>query len=283
MSRPLRLEFPGAIYHVTARGNARETIFLDDDDKLSFLAVLAETVSRFGWLCHAYCLMDNHYHLLIETPDGNLSQGMRQVNGVYTQRFNRRHARVGHLFQGRFKAILVERESYLLELCRYIVLNPVRTKMVTDINRYLWSSYPATVGSQPAPAWLTTDWVLSQFNSRRTMARRKYAEFVAQGQNLSSPWPALKGQVLLGSAQFVEQMQPLLAGIRDITEVPRGQRLAHRPDLAALFPARVCEDKQARDEAIRRAYLEYGYTMAAIARLTKIHYSTVSKIIKGAR
>ena len=283
MSRPLRLEFPGAIYHITARGNARETIFLDDEDKLSFLVVLAEVVSRFGWLCHAYCLMDNHYHLLIETPDGNLSQGMRQVNGVYTQRFNRRHARVGHLFQGRFKAILVERESYLLELCRYIVLNPVRANMATDINRYLWSSYPATVGSQPAPAWLATDWVLGQFGSRRALAQRKYAEFVAQGQNLSSPWPALKGQVLLGSAQFVEQMQPLLAGVRDIKEVPRGQRLAHRPDLAMLFPIPICEDKQARDEAIRRAYLEYGYTMAAIARETKIHYSTVSKIIKRER
>ena len=283
MSRPLRLEFPGAIYHITARGNAREAIFLDDEDKLSFLAVLAEVVSRFGWLCHAYCLMDNHYHLLIETPDGNLSQGMRQVNGVYTQRFNRRHARVGHLFQGRFKAILVERESYLLELCRYIVLNPVRANMAKDINRYLWSSYPATVGSQPAPAWLATDWVLGQFGKRRALAQCKYAEFVVQGQNLSSPWPALKGQVLLGSAQFVEQMQPLLAGVRDIKEVPRGQRLAHRPDLAMLFPIPICEDKQARDDAIRRAYLEYGYTMAAIARETKIHYSTVSKIIKRER
>lgn len=283
MSRPLRLEFPGAIYHITARGNAREAIFLDDEDKLLFLAVLAEVVSNFGWLCHAYCLMDNHYHLLIETPDGNLSQGMRQVNGVYTQRFNRRHARVGHLFQGRFKAILVERESYLLELCRYIVLNPVRANMVTDINRYLWSSYPATVGSQPAPAWLTTEWVLGQFGNRRALAQRKYAEFVAQGQNLSSPWPALKGQALLGSAQFVEQLQPLLAGVRDIKEVPRGQRLAHRPDLAMLFPIAICKDKQARDGAIRRAYLEYGYTMAAIARETKIHYSTVSKIIKRER
>ena len=283
MSRPLRLEFPGAIYHITARGNAQEAIFLDDDDKLSFLAVLAEVVSRFGWLCHAYCLMDNHYHLLIETPDGNLSQGMRQVNGVYTQRFNRRHARVGHLFQGRFKAILVERESYLLELCRYIVLNPMRANMITDINCYLWSSYPATVGSQPAPAWLTTEWVLGQFGKRRALAQRKYAEFVAQGQNLSSPWPALKGQVLLGSSQFVEQMQPLLAGVRDIKEVPRGQRLAHRPDLTMLFPIAICKDKQARDEVIRRAYLEYGYTMAAIARETKIHYSTVSKIIKRER
>ncbi|UJP05496.1 MAG: transposase [Nitrosomonas sp.] len=283
MARPLRLEFPGAIYHVTARGNAQAAIFLDDEDRLLFLAAVAEAVSHFGWLCHAYCLMDNHYHLLIETPDGNLSQGMRQVNGVYTQRFNRRHARVGHLLQGRFKSILVERDSYLLELCRYIVLNPIRAKMVTDINHYLWSSYPATVGSQPAPAWLATDWVLGQFGNYRAVAQRKYAEFVMQGQNLSSPWSALKGQVLLGSAQFVERVRPLLEGIRNTKEIPRGQRLAHRPDLTILLPVHVCKNKQTRDETIRLAYLEYGYTMAAIAHQTKIHYSTVSKIIKGKR
>ena len=112
MARPLRLEFPGALYHVTARGNARQAIVLDDRDRALFLLCLGDTIARFGWICHAYCLMDNHYHLLIETPEGHVSRGMRQLNGVFTQRINRRHGRVGHLFQGRFKAILVERESY---------------------------------------------------------------------------------------------------------------------------------------------------------------------------
>ena len=126
MARPLRLEFPHALYHVTARGNAQQDVYLDDDDRELFLCVLAEVIDRFRWICHAYCLMGNHYHLLIETPDANLSLGMRQLNGVYTQRFNRHHNRAGHLFQGRFKAILVERYSYLLELARYIVLNPLR-------------------------------------------------------------------------------------------------------------------------------------------------------------
>lgn len=134
MARPLRLEFPGAIYHVTARGNARNAIFLDDEDRALFLGGLGEVVTRFGWLCHAYCLMDNHYHLLIETPEGNLSLGMRQLNGIYTQRFNQRHGCVGHVFQGRFKAIVVDRDSYLLELCQYAVLNPIRAGMVEQID-----------------------------------------------------------------------------------------------------------------------------------------------------
>lgn len=157
MAHPLRIVFPGAIYHVTSRGNARAAIFHDDAGRDLFLGALGEVVTRFGWLLHAYCLMDNHYHLLIETSEGNLSPGMRQLNGVYTQRFNRRHARAGHVFQGRFKAILVERESYLLELARYIVLNPVRTKKVKHQGRYPWSSYAATAGAIASPAWLNTD------------------------------------------------------------------------------------------------------------------------------
>ncbi len=283
MTRPLRLEFAGALYHLTARGNARGDIFLDDEDRLRFLSVLCATMVRLGWLCHAYCLMDNHYHLLIETHMANLSQGMRQINGVYTQGFNRRHGRTGHVLQGRFKAIVVERDSYLLELCRYIVLNPVRAGMVKDAGRYAWSSFRATAGLEAAPAWLTVDWVLSQFARQRTAACRKYVEFVRQGRNLPSPWSDLKGQVLLGSEQFVEQMQPLLEDKREIEEIARGQRLAHRPSLSKLFSARASENKVQRDAAIRCAYLECGYTMAAIARETKIHYSTVSKIIKGER
>ena len=151
MSRPLRIEYPGAVYHVTSRGDARRPIFCDDKDRLLFLEVLASIVSRFHWLCHAYCLMNNHYHLIVETPEGNLSRGMRQLNGVYTQRFNRRHRKPGHVFQGRYKAIVVEKESYLLELCRYVVLNPVRAKAVETPEAWNWSSYRATAGSTDIP------------------------------------------------------------------------------------------------------------------------------------
>lgn len=283
MARPLRLEFPGALYHITSRGNARADIYLDDDDRWLFLDVLAEVIGRFGWVCHAYCLMGNHYHLLIETPDANLSLGMRQLNGVYTQRFNRRHGRVGHVFQGRFKAILVERDSYLLELARYIVLNPLRAKMVRSLAHYPWSSYAATMGATPCPDWLFTDWVLAQFAKTRAVAQRRYAAFVAEGKNQPSPWLELKGQVVLGSEAFVERMRPALERQAELSEVPRAQRLLHRPSLDQLFTKRVCADKASRDEAIRKACLDFGYTMAAVARAAGLHYSTVSKVIKGER
>jgi putative transposase len=132
MSRPLRLEFAGALYYIASRGNGRNLIYLQDDDFELFLQVLADVCERYNWVVHAYCLMSNHYHLLVETPDANLSQGMRQLNGVFKQSMNRKHHRVGHLFQGRYKAILVDKDAYLLELCRYIVLNPIRANMVNS-------------------------------------------------------------------------------------------------------------------------------------------------------
>ena len=138
MARPLRIEFDGAVYHVTSRGNDRKAIFKDDSDRELFLKTLAQVTKRFHWICYAYCLMNNHYHLVIETPDGNLSKGMRQLNGVYTQAFNKRHRRVGHVFQGRFKGILVQKDTHLLEVCRYVVLNAVRAKTVRHSRQWKW-------------------------------------------------------------------------------------------------------------------------------------------------
>jgi REP element-mobilizing transposase RayT len=163
MARPLRIEYPGAVYHVTSRGKERREVFFTDDDRGGFLTVLGEVCKRFDWLCHSYCLMSNHYHLLLETPQANLSKGMRQLNGVYTKQINRRHGWVGHLLQGRFQGILVEKDSYLLELARYIVLNPVRAGMVDRAEDWGWSSYRASVGLEASPGFLTTDWVLSSF------------------------------------------------------------------------------------------------------------------------
>ena len=151
MARPLRIEFPGAVYHVTSRGNAKQAIFIDDEDRHGFSGALSIVVERFNWLCHAYCLMGNHYHLLIETPNGNLSKGMRELNGVYTQGFNQRHRQVGHLFQGRYKAIIVEKDNHLLSLCRYVVLNPVRVGLIKKPEQWRWSSYGATIGAAKKP------------------------------------------------------------------------------------------------------------------------------------
>ena len=279
MARPLRLEYPGALYHVTARGNAREPIFLDLEDAREYLSVLNLVVGRFHWLCHSYCLMTNHYHLMVETPDGNLSAGMRQLNGIYTQRFNRRHGREGHIFQGRFKSILVDRESYLLELCRYVVLNPVRAGMVKKPSAYPLSSFRSTLGLDPAPPFLTVDWVLSQFGRTKTGARRRYSEFVEAGIGAASPWEALKGQTLLGSERFVEKLKPYLGGRRKLREFPRQQRLVDRPSLKSLFANADKGNKARRNQTIRRAHLQCGYTQSEIAAHLDIHYTTVSKAV----
>jgi len=181
MARPLRLEFPCALFHLTARGNAQQAIFLDDGDRQHFLRLLGREVQQQQWRCYLYCLMGNHYHLLIETPEPNLSRGLKRLHGTYTQWFNRRHQRVGHLLQGRFKSLLVEKERDLLELCRDVVLNPVRAGMVREVGEWNWSSDRATAGLQEAPDWLDVPAVLSLFNDSVATARTAYRGFVADG------------------------------------------------------------------------------------------------------
>jgi len=207
MSRQLRIEYAGALYHITSRGNAQEIIYRNDTDRTEFLLLLSQTCKRFNWYCHAYCLMDNHYHLLIETNSSTLSKGMKYLNGTYTQFFNRTHKRVGHVYQGRFKAILVDKDNYLLELSRYIVLNPVRAGMVRSAKDWQWSSYCATTGLIKAHTCLTTDWLLSSFSKKRLKAQQAYRLFVQQGKNQPSPWRNLKNQIYLGSSEFVDEMQ----------------------------------------------------------------------------
>jgi len=268
MARPLRLEFPGAIYHVTSRGNARQRVFFTDADRELLLSILSGVVSRYGWICHAYCLMANHYHLLVETPKANLSIGMRQLNGMYTQAFNRRHERVGHLFQGRFKAILVERKSHLLELCRYIVLNPVRIKGSAKAQTWKWSSYRATAGLASVPEFLSTDWILQQFARNRSQAQRLYREFVREGL-ASRPWEELKGQIYLGSEAFIEKHA---AGEKHLKEIPRAQWRAAKPSLQRIFARKG-------KKAIAEAY-EHGYRLNEIAAHLGVHYATVSRRLK---
>ena len=209
MTRPVRIEFSGALYHVTSRGDRREAIYEDDADRERFLEILGEVVRVWNWTCHAFCLMTNHYHLVIETPDGNLSKGMRQLNGVYTQASNRRHGRVGHLFQGRYKAILVDGDAYLLELTRYVVLNPVRAGMVRHPGEWLWSSYQAMTGKSKALPWMATDGLLAQFSTNRTEAVDRYIQFVGDGIQEESIWKDLNRQIFLGDDGFVARMQAM--------------------------------------------------------------------------
>ncbi len=269
MARPLRIEFPGAVYHLTSRGNARRRIFLNNGDRKLFLETLSHVVSRYGWLCHAYCLMDNHYHLLVETLKPTLSTGMRQLNGVYTQAYNRRHKKVGHLLQGRYKAILVEKEAHLLELCRYVVLNPLRVKASDRVDRWKWSSYRATAGLGRVEKFMTIDWILSQFGSRKAEAQRRYREFVREGLG-EQPWDKLRGQIYLGGDKFIEEHTD---GGVSIEEVPRDQWRPVRPSLEKLFRGKGMA-------AIGAAYHDHGYRMRDIAEHLGVHYATVSRRLK---
>lgn len=275
MARPLRIEFAGALYHVTARGNARADIFDDDDDRTAFLSLLANTLQRHSWLCHAYCLMDNHYHLLLETATASLSKGMKYLNGSYTQNYNRRHGRVGHVFQGRFKAILVQKETYLMELCRYIVLNPVRAGMVRSARDWPWSSYRGTAGMSEPPTWLTTDGLLQAFASRRQVAQERYRRFVREGRQQASPWSAIKNQLFLGDDRFVEDMQCKLNPEQSLRDIPKPQKLAPAKPLSWYS-----ERFRSRDEGMAKAYLSGHYTLAQVGEHYGVSYATVSRAVK---
>jgi len=277
MARPLRIEYEGAVYHITARGNEKKHIFKDDGDRFLFFDIMNQTKKRYNWLCHAYCLMTNHYHLVMETPDGNLSKGMRQLNGVYTQAFNKKYKRVGHIFQGRYKAILIQKESYLLEVIRYGVLNPVRAKAVQNPEEWRWSSYRSTAGKERAEKFLTVDWILAQFDSDRRIAQKKYCEFVREGMGQESIWKELKGQSFLGEDKFVEKFLRHIKGSEQIKEIPKKQRYVGRPKLEVLF--KNIETKKQRNKNIIKVVEKYGYSQKEIADYLKMHYSTISRLI----
>jgi putative transposase len=280
MARPLRIEYPGAIYHITSRGNEKKAIFLDDRDRGALLSLLHRTNLRYHWLCHAYCLMDNHYHLVVETPDGNLSRGMRQLNGVYTQWFNTHHDRVGHLFQGRYKAVIIQKETHLLEVCRYVVLNPVRAQLTEKPDDWPWSSYHATLGKEQPHPCLTIDWVLGQFGSSHDKAERSYDQFVQRGINQTSIWTAVKGQALLGDDKFAATLQGQLSKHQGIPEISKHQRYANRPNLGKIFTEHVLQSKRLRNRKITEAVEQHGYTQRAVADHLKMHFTYISQIIK---
>lgn len=275
MARPLRIEYPGAVYHVTTRGNAGQAIFLTDRDRGVFLDTYAEVSSRMQWRCLAYCLMKDHYHLVVETPKPNLSKGMRQLNGVYTQRFNQLHHRGGHLFQGRYKAILIERSRYLTQVCRHVVLNPVRHGLVRKPAAWKWSSYRATAGLENAPSWLDERGLLSEFGKQINRARLAYVEYVEKGKN-ATLWEALRHQIYLGGEAFIKRLQtkPKLIFRNGKRRSAKGRGEKHQ---------RLSHLKRHTHNAKRTmavAYLSGHYTLNEIADHFNVHYSTVSRAVK---
>ncbi len=258
MARPLRLEFPGALFHVTSRGNERKPIFRCDADRLMFLTLLAEAVRRFDWMIHAYVLMTNHFHLVIETPRETLSEGMHWLNGTYAQWFNRKYKRVGHLLQGRFSSFLIEKEAYLAEVMRYVVLNPVRAKMVELPEQYRWSSYRAMAGFEPAPEWLCMDWMLRR-GATRDEAQENYRAFVYEKlHDRSRLWDKLVNQIYLGTEPWVESMRAIVEEKPRSDEHPKTQRTVGRAKLgkvvetiASVFDIDESEIRHGRGGAAR--------------------------------
>jgi putative transposase len=263
VARQLRVNAPDAVHHVTARGNRRALIFYDDADKEGFLTTLGRIVKRYRWICHAYCLMPNHYHLLLETPAPTLSAGMALLNGTYASRFNRRHQLIGHVFQGRFHGVLVEREAHLLELARYVVQNPVRAGLCDRADAWPWSSHGALMRMRPPP-FLETGWLLAQFG-RGPRAVARYAEFVAEGMS-ESPWAHLLGGLYLGSPEFAARHAPG----KIVRGVPRASWSPTRPSLAELLPTGAASE-------IRTAVVEHGYRVREVAEQLGVHPATAGR------
>ncbi|MGI1671624.1 MAG: transposase [Neptuniibacter sp.] len=273
MSRALRIEFPGAYYHITSRGNARSDIYLNEECRRYFLTLLQQVCERFRWFCHAYCLMDNHYHLLIETAEANLSKGMRQLNGVYTQWVNRTFGRVGHLFQGRYKAILVDSDSYLTELCRYIVLNPVRARMCHEASEWPWSSYRATAGLCHPYDFLKIEAILASFDVSYGNAQEKYRHFVSEGLNQPSPWESLTNQIYLGSDAFIDEVQCKIDPSNSLENIPRLQKSQPKKPLPHY------EQRYDMKSAIIKAYRSGHYTLQELGDYYGWSKSTISRVV----
>jgi len=277
MARRLRIQYPGALYHITSRGNAKQTIFVDDEDKRLFLRLLARTVREHEWSCYSYCLMSNHYHLLIETPKANLSCGMHLLNSTYAHKHNQRHNRVGHLLQGRFHAVIVDKEEYLLEVCRYIVLNPVRAGLVNDPVEYPWSSYLEIIGRRKARSFLDTAYVRSLFSQPGRFATEEYRAFVLAGLGRDI-WSNLRGGLILGNDEFATQIQERIGTANIPKGVSRLERYAGRPELSAIFDG-AHESKYKRNARILDAYINNGYSQREIAKHLGLNHSTICKVI----
>ncbi len=290
MARQLRIEYPGAFYHVTSRGNRKEPIFLTDHDREALLEYFKDANKKFDAIVHAYCLMKNHYHLLLHTLRANLSKIMHFINTSYTILFNTRHSRVGHLFQGRFRAILVEADNYAQELSRYIHLNPVRAKIVTRPEAYEWSSYQTYLGAQRSEPWLNTHTVLGYFDRNLIVARKKYAAFVtaALGKEIESPLEKAVSSLILGSNDFVDKIKADFIQKRsEQREVPAIRKLKEKPSIEIIQKfvgqALGAENRLARNIAIFLCHTQTDYALKEISEYFSIGKSSIGNICREMR
>ncbi len=289
MARPLRVHYEGAVYHVTSRGNERKNIVRSDKDRELFLQVLAQMLEDHHVVCHAWVLMDNHYHLLLETPEANLSKAIRHFNGVYTQKFNRRNSRVGHLFQGRYKALLVEKGTHLLELCRYVVLNPVRARMVKHPRKWKWSSYRSTAGIEKAELWLEVNWTFGPIWKNHSASQEGLSKVCcARNAKKDSPWDKVEGQIYYGGEGLREKLKTLVK--KKDPEIPMNHHRVERPlaeelleKVARSYGVEVREILQkvhrvneARDVAMYLLRKKGGLGLKAIGEKFGIKYAGVS-------
>lgn len=296
MGGPLRIEYPGALYHITIRGNERKKIFLDDGDRTQFLEILSDYHHRYDIRIHSFVLMENHYHLILETPQGNLLKVMHGINGRYTGYFNKKYRRTGHLFQGKYKGILVDKDAYLLQLSRYVHLNPEKAGIVERPEHYLWSSYQGFIGKGKKYEWVEYSWILEQFGTDEQKASRDYKIFVDAGlkDEQGSPFIALQGRVILGDETFLEKTKKLLAGKRISREVVERNklRMAPLPEKIITVVADTCGVKEEiitasggkNNKAKKVAmYLMYQYSDLGNTEIGElfgnIHYSAVSKAV----
>jgi putative transposase len=295
MARPLRIQFPGAWYHMMNRGASRQRIFLNENDRKDFLNLLGETSDMFTIQIHAYCLLDNHYHLLIHTPQGNISRSMRHLNGVYTQRFNRKHGTDGSIFRGRFKAILIDADSYLLEVTRYIHLNPVRANIVGTPEQYPWSSHNAYLEKPQSLSWLLRDEVLGRFGEKLNQSIKSYREFIQAGipSDIEEFYTMKRRPIILGAERFKDWVRTkLISSGEEDYEIPEAKGLhssisanhvidiimkSYKVGKETLERVHRGKWNEPRDVAIYLCRKECGLTLKEIAtKLGITAYTTIS-------
>lgn len=283
MSRALRVEFPGAFYHVTSRGNERKDVFANQRDREKFLSFLESAAGRYGAVIHVWCQLSNHYHLLLETPSGNLSQIMHHINGAYTTYFNTKRKRAGHLFQGRFKAILIEEDEYATQLSRYIHLNPVRAGIVAKPEDYEWSSYRSYIGKSSRPKWLKTDFIQGFFADKPGVAQKEYRAFVEDllGQEYEDPLKQVVASCMLGTQEFNERITATYLDVREKDDnLPSLRALSHQPSLGEICNAVEAvfgrSKKQARQAAIYFCHKYSGSSLRGIGDIFGLKESAIS-------